>query len=226
MFATSFRSPGLIRFFSLLSLTLLAVLSSAKQATAHPHEFVTMRITAQFDGNGHISGLLYNWTFDPFFSAYAIEGEDANKNGVAEQAELDALLKNILGNIKEVNYFTAFDGNGAVPDFKEAIPIASEVNGEQQLVVTFDLPFAKPVDPKKKALRYAIYDDEFYIAMTHDPEAKAVELVNAPKNCKYDLEEPAPSDDIAEFAASLGKNDSGGSGLGVQFAEWVAITCK
>ncbi|MGI9354830.1 MAG: DUF1007 family protein [Rhizobiaceae bacterium] len=216
----------MIRLFAVLLFVSLATLTSVKQAVAHPHEFVTMRITAQFDENGHVVGLLYNWTFDPFFTAYAVEGEDANKNGVAEQAELDSLLNNILGNIHGNNYFTAFDGNGAVPTFKTAIPIASEMSSEQQLVVTFDLPFAQPIDPKKKAIRYAVYDDEFYIAMTHDPDAKAVELVNAPSNCKFDLEEPDPDEDIAEFAASLGKNDSGGSGLGVQFAEWVSITCK
>lgn len=220
------RNHKLLRLFAPSFLALLATLPLAKQAVAHPHEFVTMRVAANFDENGHVTGLLYNWTFDPFFTAYAVEGEDSNKNGVAEQTELDGLLKNILGNIKDNNYFTAFDGNGAVPTFKEAIPIAAEMNGEQQLVVTFDLPFAEPIDPKNKALRYAIYDDEFYIAMTHDPDAKAVELVNAPAVCKFDLEEPAPDEDVAEFAASLGKNDSGGSGLGVQFAEWVAITCK
>lgn len=216
----------MIRLLALSFLALLVTLPLAKQANAHPHEFVTMRIAANFDENGHVIGLLYNWTFDPFFTAYAVEGEDANKNGVAEQTELDGLLKNILGNIKDNNYFTAFDGNGAVPTFKKAIPIASEMNSEQQLVVTFDLPFAEPVDPKKKALRYAIYDDEFYIAMTHDPDAKQVDLINAPENCKYDLEESNPDQDVAEFAASLGKDQSGGNGLGVQFAEWVSITCK
>ncbi len=208
-----------------LALASLASIASVKQAFAHPHEFVTMRITAQFDDNGHVTGLLYNWTFDPFFTAYAVEGEDANKNGVAEPEELNALLQNILGNIESNNYFTAFDSNGIVPEFAKAIPIASEV-GNQQLSVTFDLPFTKPVDPKKKTLRYAVYDDEFYIAMTHDPAADAVQLVNAPKGCKFDLEEPNPSDDIAEFAASLARDESGGNGLGVQFAEWVAIKCK
>ncbi len=213
------------RFVRSLALAVLASIASTQQVFAHPHEFVTMRITAQFDENGHVAGLLYNWTFDPFFTAYAVEGEDANKNGTAEPEELNALLKNILGNISNNNYFTAFDADGVVPEFGTAIPIASEI-ADQQLSVTFDLPFVKPVDPKKKTLRYAVYDDEFYIAMTHDPAADAVQLVNAPKGCEFLLQEPNPSNDIAEFAASLGKNDSGGSGLGVQFAEWVAITCK
>ena len=215
----------MIRFLVAFAVSFLAVFGPVKKAVAHPHEFVTMRITAQFDENGHVRGLLYNWTFDPFFTAYAVEGEDANKNGKAEQGELDALLKNILGNIESVNYFTAFDGNGVVPEFGKAIAIASELH-DQQLSVTFDLPFTKPVDPKKKMLRYAVYDDEFYIAMTHDPAADAVQLVNAPNGCKFDLQEPDPSEDLAEFAASLGREESTGGGLGVHFAEWVNIKCS
>lgn len=184
-----------------------------------------MRVVAQFDENGRAVGLLYNWTFDPFFTAYAVEGHDANKNGKAEQSELDALLREILGNIKSINYFTKFDESFSTPEFAEAVPIAAEMDDKNQFVITFDLPFAEPVDLAAKPMRYAIYDEEFYIAMTHDPDAPPVELINAPKSCKNDLEEPEPPEEIADFAASLSKTESGGNDLGAHFAEWVTIRC-
>lgn len=210
---------------SLIALMVATIAMPVHRAAAHPHEFVTMRIVAQFDQAGRAVGLLYNWTFDPFFTAYAVEGQDANKNGQAEQAELDALLREILGNIASIDYFTKFAEAGVKPKFKPALPLAAEMDDQNQLVITFDVPFAEPVDLTKEPLRYAIYDEEFYIAMTHDPDADPVELVNAPSSCKYDLEEPSPTEDIADFAASLGRDESGGSGLGEHFAEWVTIRC-
>ena len=104
-----------------------------------------------------------------FFSAYAIEGQDKNKNQKAEPEELTALLVEIIGNIKDIKYFTVFDKEHVVPEFAPARPISSKmVDGK--LRIEFVVPFAKPLDLRGKKLRYAIYDDEFYIAMNYDPE--------------------------------------------------------
>ena len=45
----------------------LAAFPVSQQAHAHPHEFVTMDMTARFDSNKHMSGMTYVWTFDEFF---------------------------------------------------------------------------------------------------------------------------------------------------------------
>ena len=94
----------------MLRRTLLAaaLVLSPVTALAHPHEFVTMKVTARFNESGKVAGFRYNWLFDEFFSAYALEGQDANGNGTAEESELDALMAEILGNIASIDYFTAF----------------------------------------------------------------------------------------------------------------------
>ena len=94
---------------ALVALSAASAALNPAPAAAHPHEFVTMEVNAKFDFNGKVSGLTYDWTFDEFFTAYAVDGQDLNKNGVAEPNELAALLDEILGNIKVINYFTVFD---------------------------------------------------------------------------------------------------------------------
>ena len=206
-----------------LAAALLLVPASAQ---AHPHEFVTMKVTAQFDPSGQMTGMRYNWVFDEFFSAYAIEGQDLNGNGKAEQPELDALMAEILGNIKRIGYFTAFDENGVVPKIVDTQGVRATMQG-RQLDLTFDLQFETPVTvTTDKPVRYAVYDDEFYIAMNHEKGIQGVSLQGAQAGCKAELTEPDPDDDLAAFAASLGKEESGGPNLGLAFAEWVAISCR
>jgi len=203
----------------------LAAFPVSQQAHAHPHEFVTMDMTARFDSNKHMSGMTYVWTFDEFFSAYAIEGQDKNKNQKAEPEELTALLVEIIGNIKDIKYFTVFDKEHVVPEFAPARPISSKmVDGK--LRIEFVVPFAKPLDLRGKKLRYAIYDDEFYIAMNYDPENEGINITGAADRCSSGIDRPDPDEEIVAFASSLGKEQSSGGGLGAQFAEWVTLSCK
>ena len=212
-------------FQKLLFSAVVAVGIAPTHAWAHPHEFVTMKIGIAFDDAGKIAGMRYNWTFDEFFSAYALEGQDNNKNGKVEREEMDAVLTEVIGNIKRIQYFTKFEAEGLTPIFDDATPLSSEMVG-RKLSLTFEVPFKASFDVKNTPLKYATYDPEFYISFEHDKDKKAVTLVNAPKNCGTQLSEPTPSEDIEEFASSLGKDDSGGPDLGSSFAEWVTISCK
>ena len=211
--------------YPLAALALAVGLSPVQQALAHPHEFVLMRIEPHFDDSGKLASMRYHWKFDEFFSAYALEGEDKNKNGKAEQEELDKLLVEILGNIKGNNYFTKFDMNGLVPTFGKATPISAKMEG-RQVAIKFELALETPLDLSGKEVRYGIYDDEFYIAMNHDPDDVPVMLSNAPKGCSWNLDPASPDESTVAYAGSLGKDQSGGSDLGIQFAEWVTLSCK
>ena len=203
----------------------LAVVLIPKTASTHPHEFVIMRVTANFHIDGRLSGLTYHWTFDEFFTAYAVEGQDQNKNGKAEPNELQALLVEILGNIREIDYFTVSDPAASLPKFATPKPISAEMV-DRKLDLKFNLPFTAPLDMSGKKLRFAIYDDQFYIAMNLDPDRKAVILPSEVTNCKTDIDLPDPDEDVVAFASSLGKSESSGGGLGASFAEWITISCK
>ena len=209
----------------LLVLLLVWLCLLPTRAIAHPHEFVTMKISVLFDGQANITGLRYKWTFDRLFSAYALEGQDKNKNGKAEPDELLALQNEILGNIAEIKFFTRFDKKGVQPDFAKAKPLGAEMV-KREFSMTFEVPFKTPLNVSAKPLRYGVFDDEYYISMLHDDKGKSVQLVGAPSNCKWDMEAPDPDQDMAAFAQSLDKTQSSGGGLGEYFAEWVTISCK
>ena len=85
MVAPEFRSS------SKSFLTALCVATAAflvpERLDAHPHEFVSMHVKAEFDDGGLLNGLTYHWNFDEFFTAYAVEGQDKNKNGIADTKE-------------------------------------------------------------------------------------------------------------------------------------------
>jgi len=193
-------------------------------AYSHPHEFVEMKVNVKFNGDGKVTGLQYDWLFDEFFSAYAVEPADKDRDGVPEQKGLEDLISHILGNIKPIDYFTKFDENRLVPKLANAKPLKVQMKG-RQLNLSFFVPFEAPLDISKKSFSYAIYDEEFYIAMNHSVDKSAVRLDGAPDGCKFEIVTPDPSEEVKQFASSLDKSESGGSDLGYNFAEWVIVKC-
>ena len=208
-----------------LSLSCAFSMLQPAPAQAHPHEFVTMDVTAKFDFNGRVSGLTYNWTFDEFFTAYAVDGQDKNRNGQAEPEELAALLDEILGNIQVINYFTVFDKSMTVPKLAKAQPLDSRIS-DRRLQLSFYAPFQAPVSLEKSPLRFSIYDDEFYIAMNFEPKNHGKIVPASIDNCSANVDLADPNEDTMAFASSLGRDQSSGSGLGANFAEWVTIKCN
>lgn len=203
---------------------MLWVLVTASPAFAHPHEFVEMKTRVIFDDSGRVTGLRYDWLFDEFFSAFAVEPADSDGDGKPEPEKLDKLIVEILGNIAPNSYFTKFEEKSATPKFAAAKALLIEMR-KRKLFIRFEVPFETPLDLQRKPLSYAVYDDEFYIAMNHSVDDDAVQLVNAPSNCKFEIELPDPSDDAKNFARSLDKTQSSGGNLGVNFAEWVQVSC-
>ena len=216
---------GRLRRFLLGSIfTAGLAVSGAGAASAHPHEFVEMKTSVLFDAEGRATGLRYDWTFDEFFTAYAVEPSDTDGDGKPEQAGLDVLFGEIISNITPIDYFTKFDQNGAVPKLGTAVPLGATMVG-RQLNLKFDVAFDAPLDLSGVTMRYAIYDEEFYIAMNHAEGDNALTLVNAPARCTQQIEVPDPSEETQDYAASLDKTDTPSTDLGAAFAEWVHVSC-
>ncbi|MEM1316827.1 MAG: DUF1007 family protein [Pseudomonadota bacterium] len=213
------------RWFASLAIASALTATAANSAVAHPHEFVTMKIQVAFDKAGRMVGMRYNWTFDEFFSAYALEPFDENGNRMVEQQESDALLADVIRNITPIDFFTKFDENGTIPELDQAVPVTSSFDN-QRVTLVFDVPFKKPLDVSAKPLRYAIYDEEFYIAMNHVEGDEAVMLAGTADGCSSDVVGADPSEELEAFALSLDKTDQAPMDLGAAFAEWVTIKCS
>jgi ABC-type uncharacterized transport system substrate-binding protein len=74
-------------------------------AQAHPHVYVTVETTVLYD-KGVITGLRQRWAFDEFYTGMAIEGLDANGDGVLDRKELAELAKVNIDGLAQMNYFT------------------------------------------------------------------------------------------------------------------------
>ncbi|KZL20731.1 nickel/cobalt efflux protein RcnA [Pseudovibrio axinellae] len=106
------------RFLTVI-VALLAFLFPSQSVTAHPHMFVQARAELIFDDDGYLTHIQHRWLFDDLFTAYAVQGLDANKNGLVEKSELTELAKaNVLG-LEEYGYFTFGDDSQTELDFSE-----------------------------------------------------------------------------------------------------------
>ena len=75
-------------------------------AAAHPHVWATVRSEIVLDANHQITGIRHHWTFDEFYTAMAVEGLDANKDGVYSKEELQPLAQVNVESLKDFDYFT------------------------------------------------------------------------------------------------------------------------
>ena len=74
---------------------LLLALVLATPVSAHPHTWIDLRTIAIFDAQGRISALRVLWTFDEFYTAFAIDGMDKDGDGkISHEEFLDAVTKN------------------------------------------------------------------------------------------------------------------------------------
>ncbi|HQF30456.1 MAG TPA: DUF1007 family protein, partial [Hyphomicrobiales bacterium] len=86
------------------------VLALVGVAAAHPHVFITGKTTVLFE-NGAIVGVRHVWSFDDAYSAFAVQGLDANGDGEFSEDELRELAEVNIESLKDFGYFT-FAGEG------------------------------------------------------------------------------------------------------------------
>ncbi len=175
-------------------------------ALAHPHVFIEARTTVLYD-KGSFGGLEHRWTFDEFYTATAIEGLDANKDGVYDRNELAELAKVNIEGLKEFAYFTFPAVAGKEVKLADVKDYYLE-HKEGALTLVFTVPFAQPVPADAKDFKFSVADPTFFIGFDW-AKTDAVKMSdNAPKNCKLTVgsEETADKDkpDTSEEAQLRG----------------------
>ena len=200
--------------------------AAAGTAAAHPHVWIDMRTAAQLDPQGRVAAVRIEWLFDRFYSAYAQEDVDADRDGGISDAEADRWAVTALGNIAKVGYFAELlvDGQGLQPAGADR-PVGRW--RDDRLFMSFVVRFATPADPRKVAVGYLSYDPEFYIDIRHADAADAA-TVEGPGNeaCAAEVRRSEPSPEIVASAAALDKDATAPSGLGRLFADYVKVTCR
>ena len=88
-------------FFRPPAVAALLLALAVVRAEAHPHVFVDAKTELVFDQTGRMEAIRNIWQFDEAFSAYAVEGLDADSDGKLSDAELKPLADVNVKSLKE-----------------------------------------------------------------------------------------------------------------------------
>lgn len=215
----------LMRFkrLSALGLAFLAVcFAPALKVLAHPHVWVTVETEIDFGPKKEILGFKHKWTFDEFYTQFAVEGLDTNNDGIYSEEELKPLAQTNVEALKEFEYFTfPFVAKDKVA-LKEPLDYRLEYK-DKLLTLYFTLPLATPVTQDKvKDFNFSVYDPGMYVALTFNKKAPVKIASATPLQCSAHVGDRSPAKDAS--MAQLGENPSANAGS--EFAERVTINCK
>ncbi len=198
---------------------MLGMLLGNSAPQAHPHHWIDVFAEWQFNPKGLISGVKLRWLFDDYYSVLLVD------DTAATGKDLQMVLEKILSNIGRHHYFLRIEQQGA--EAALGVPEQARIGvRDHRIEIEFRLPMTVPLDPRHSEIVYRIAEPTYYFEMLHAEESPAIVLKNAPPACRYRLEPPKPDAALVAYAASLGINESGGDGLGIQFAETVTIRCE
>lgn len=203
---------------------------AAAPAMAHPHVWIEMRSDVVFDAKGLITGMNLMWTFDDAYAEMAVDGLDANGDGVYSPQELEPLTKENLQSLKDYDYFTVMRFNGEKQLFGPIVE-SGQIWSNNKLQLHFQLPLKTPVDPVKGEFAAKVYDPEFYIAIDYVKDEPVSVTGNMPKNCQL-VVKPVPTDAEVEatrtMLATKGKDwkPETTEDFGEVFAQPVTIECQ
>lgn len=199
------------------------LLAAASSARAHPHVWVTVETTIVYD-KGTVTGLKQKWSFDEMYTAMAIQGLDANKDGVYDRKELEELAKVNMDGLKEFEYFTF--GKLAAQALKFKTPDAYWLeHAKDVLSLHFMLPLEQPVLAEAKGLAFAVYDPSFFIAFEMAKEKPVSVSEGAPKGCGVRLAAPEKDVDTQKLGEAF-FNSLGSQSFGLSVSRSIEVECK
>jgi ABC-type uncharacterized transport system substrate-binding protein len=215
------RGAALAGFGLLLSFT------STAPAAAHPHVLITARAEILFGVGTEISAIRHIWQFDPAFSAYAMQGYDANNDGMITIAELAPLAQINVESLSEYGFFTWLTSGDASPTFLDPDEYWLDVYGGQ-LTLFYTLPLAEPL-PVAGEATLEVYDPEYFVAFSFDA-INPVTLIGAPAGCSAVYHPPQELDAatvalLAAIPADQRALPADLAGATADLANAIVVTC-
>lgn len=168
---------------------LVASLALAPPAEAHPHVWVTTKAEVAYGEGGRVTGIRNAWTFDASYSAFVVQGLDANGDGLFSSEELSSLARENTANLAEFGYFTKLKVAGKEQLFSDPTEPRMSMEGGK-LTMTFLLPLKTPVAPGRGVTALEVYDPTYFVAFGLSEEADAARLTGAPTGCAATVTRP------------------------------------
>ena len=197
------------------------VVAGVSIALSHPHVAATVKGELVFGKDGAISGIRYAWTFDEFFSEFAIQGLDTNKDGIYSREELAELAKVNVETLQESDYFTFGKSGEGKLAFGQPTNYWLEYK-DKLLTLYFTLPVKSGA--QKTGVSLDVFDPTYFVAFNF-AEQNPVKLVDAPSNCQFEVKRPAVVSGPQQgesFFNSLSRSGEFGS----KITNSVTVTCK
>lgn len=194
---------------------------------AHPHVLVDAKSEVVFDTAGQLASVRHVWRFDVAFSAFAIQGLDADGDGTYSREELDPLAKINVESLKEFDYFTFLTAGESKLEFVDPQEYWLEFDGEQ-LILYYDLPLAAPVSVAENTT-LEIFDPEYFVAFEFVKDDPII-LTGAPEGCSAIYIPPRALDDqTMAFLSALPQDQrqlpAELAGAGADLANVTRISC-
>lgn len=194
---------------------------------AHPHVWVTVETEVVYNEQKAITGFRHKWTFDEFYSSFAVQGRDLNNDGQYDRQELGELAEVNIASLKEFDFFTFPKQGGTLLARDEPKDYWLEYK-DGLLTLFLTLPLTTPLPSEKTgAFTFAVYDPTFYVDFSLAKETP-VRLSAAPSGCAPVIKEPNPQA-LQGGAQTLGEaffdNQDAASSVAEQYARSISIAC-
>ena len=132
-------------------------------AGAHPHVWITAKITFQTDG-ANILAIHDVWQMDDMFSDFLIGEYDKDNDGKFSQDETATLQDEAFSLLGESDYLNDLEANDQRVPIKTATNFSAEIDQKSRIVTyRFTTPLPEPVPLIGRSIRLALYDDTFYV---------------------------------------------------------------
>lgn len=175
-----------LRKYAVSALAGAATLVAQTTGTAaHPHVWVTVETTILYD-EGNFTGLKEKWSFDKFYTAYALETLSKKHDGSYDREELSELARVNIEALKEVGYFTYPVLGGKEVKLKTAQDYWLEYK-DGVLSLYFTVLFDQPILTAAQDFGFAVEDSTYFIAFV-PAKANPVKFgEGTPSSCEAEI---------------------------------------
>lgn len=203
---------------------LVLVLSATGLARAHPHVLVSVEAAFMMDGKGNVTGIRHAWTFDEAYSAYAVVGLKAGRDGKVPREALADLAKTNVESLQDFLYFTALKQGKTSFEFANPTEDYYLEHDGKALKLHFVLPLKQPVRAAK-TLQLEVQDDTFFVAFSF-ADKNPVRVEGPAPNCRVEMKLPGKSlntGDLSKLSESFFSNLQ--PGFADQYASYGRLIC-
>lgn len=141
-------------------------------------------------------------------------------NQQSAQKEALRLMRNLLNT----HYFTYLIAGDTPLKFRLPEVYSLSRKG-RRMVLNFTLPLSRTVDLAQEELDVQVFDNTYYIDITWNNRSTITLDSSLSSHCHFELITPTPSQEIIDYAMSLGVDDVGDDDLGRHFSQSVSLSC-